>query len=129
LPDNIDNVFHKFKLLIAPASGRPRVLHFTLVGCIAWMTCKERGRVAKLTRAMHYVNNPELSSPEETRCQFNGSKADIKLGIDVHQDFYVVVEQVGGSNPHASYTACTCPPRTELSETPERWAEERSSAA
>jgi transposase len=48
---------------------------------------------------MQYVNNPELSSPEETRCQFNGSKADIKLGIDVHQDFYVVVEQVGGSNP------------------------------
>ena len=41
----------------------------------------------------------ELSSPEETHCQFNGSKADIKLGIDVHQDFYVVVEQVGGSNP------------------------------
>ena len=63
------------------------------------MTCKERGRVAKLTCAMQYVNNPELSSPEETRCQFNGSKADIKLGIDVHQDFYVVVEQVGGSNP------------------------------
>jgi transposase len=48
---------------------------------------------------MQYVNNPELSSHEETRCQFNGSKADIKLGIDVHQDFYVVVEQVGGSNP------------------------------
>jgi len=49
---------------------------------------------------MHYVDNTtELSSPEETRCQFNGSKADIKLGIDVHQDFYVVVEQVGGSNP------------------------------
>src|SRR5438045_6951390 len=43
--------------------------------------------------------NTELSSPEETRCQFNGSKADIKLGIDVHQDFYVVVEQVGGTNP------------------------------
>ena len=63
------------------------------------MTCKERGRVAKLSRAMQYVNNPELSSPEETRSQFNGSKADIKLGIDVHQDFYVVVEQVGGSNP------------------------------
>src|SRR5438067_4745618 len=63
------------------------------------MTCKERGRVVKLTRAMQYVNNPELSSLEETRCQFNGSKADIKLGIDVHQDFYVVVEQVGGSNP------------------------------
>src|SRR6266852_3089491 len=63
------------------------------------MTCKERGRVAKLTHAMQYVNNTELSSHEETRCQFNGSKADIKLGIDVHQDFYVVVEQVGGSNP------------------------------
>ena len=32
---------------------------------------------------MHYVNNTELSSHEETRCQFNGSKAVIKLGIDV----------------------------------------------
>jgi transposase len=41
----------------------------------------------------------ELSSLEETRCQFNGTKADIKLGIDVHQDFYVVVMQHGGSNP------------------------------
>jgi transposase len=27
------------------------------------------------------------------------AKADIKLGIDVHQHFYVVVIQVGGSNP------------------------------
>src|SRR5207253_3167486 len=36
---------------------------------------------------------------EETRCQFNGGTGAIKLGIDVHQDFYVVVEQVGGSNP------------------------------
>ena len=44
-------------------------------------------------------NNTELSSLEETRGQFNGRKADIKLGIDVHQDFYVVVEQVGGANP------------------------------
>jgi transposase len=43
--------------------------------------------------------NTELSSPEETRCQFNGSTGVIKLGIDVHQDFYVVVEQLGGSNP------------------------------
>jgi hypothetical protein len=43
------------------------------------MTCKERGQVAGLTRAMHYVNNPELSSTEETRCQLNRSKADIKL--------------------------------------------------
>src|SRR5437016_1939978 len=48
---------------------------------------------------MHYVNNTELSSHEETRCQFNGGRCAIKLGIDVHQDFYVVVEQVGGSNP------------------------------
>ena len=48
---------------------------------------------------MHYVNNTELSSHEETRRQFNGGPGAIKLGIDVHQDFYVVVEQVGGSNP------------------------------
>jgi transposase len=49
---------------------------------------------------MHYVDNTtELSSPEETRCQFNGSTGVIKLGIDVHQHFYVVVEQAGGSNP------------------------------
>jgi transposase len=45
------------------------------------------------------ITNTELSSPEETRCQFNGSTGAIKLGIDVHQDFYVVVKQVGGSNP------------------------------
>jgi transposase len=44
-------------------------------------------------------SNTELSSHEETRCQFNGGRCAIKLGIDVHQDFYVVVEQVGGSNP------------------------------
>src|SRR5206468_391516 len=48
---------------------------------------------------MHYVNNTELSSHEETRSQFNGGTGAIKLGIDVHQDFYVVVMQVGGSNP------------------------------
>src|SRR5437773_8108772 len=45
------------------------------------------------------ITNTELSSLEETRCQFNGGKADIKLGIDVHQDFYVVVVQEGGANP------------------------------
>ena len=45
------------------------------------------------------ITNTESSSHEETRCQFNGSKAVIKLGIDVHQNFYVVVEQVGGANP------------------------------
>lgn len=43
--------------------------------------------------------NTELSSHEGTRCQFNGSTGVIKLGIDVHQDFYVVVKQEGGSNP------------------------------
>jgi transposase len=48
---------------------------------------------------MQYVNNTELSSHEGTRLEFNPSKAVIKLGIDVHQEFYVVVEQVGGSNP------------------------------
>ena len=41
----------------------------------------------------------ELSSPEETRPEFNPGKAPIKLGIDVHQHFYVVVMQLGGSNP------------------------------
>jgi len=44
-------------------------------------------------------SNTELPSHEETRCQFNGGTGAIKLGIDVHQDFYVAVEQVGGSNP------------------------------
>src|SRR5437762_12656654 len=48
---------------------------------------------------MQYHNDTELSSLEETRCQINGGKCVIKLGIDVHQEFYVVVEQVGGSNP------------------------------
>src|SRR5882724_11588500 len=45
------------------------------------------------------ITNTELSSLEGTRRQFNGGKCAIKLGIDVHQDFYVVVEQVDGSNP------------------------------
>jgi transposase len=44
-------------------------------------------------------SNTELSSHEETCSQFNGGRCAIKLGIDVHQDFYVVVEQVGGTNP------------------------------
>ena len=48
---------------------------------------------------MHYANNTELSSHEGTRGQFNGRSATIKLGIDVHQEFYVVVCQEGGSNP------------------------------
>jgi transposase len=43
--------------------------------------------------------NTELSSLEGTRCQFSGSRAIIKLGIDVHQDYYAVVKQEGGTNP------------------------------
>ncbi len=46
---------------------------------------------------MNKCLHTELSSHEGTRCQFNGGKGLIKLGIDVHQDFYVVVEQVDGS--------------------------------
>src|SRR6267154_599971 len=41
----------------------------------------------------------ELSSPEGTRPEFNPGKAVIKLGIDVHQEFYAVVVQEGGGNP------------------------------
>src|SRR5205809_8067390 len=48
---------------------------------------------------MNSVYHTELSSLEETRCQFNGGRCAIKLGIDVHQDFYVVVVQEGGANP------------------------------
>jgi hypothetical protein len=48
---------------------------------------------------MNSVYHTELSSHEGTRSQFNGSRCVIKLGIDVHQDFYVVVMQEGGANP------------------------------
>ena len=48
---------------------------------------------------MNSSNNTELSSPEETRPEFNSGESAIKLGIDVHQHFYVVVLQVGGTNP------------------------------
>lgn len=48
---------------------------------------------------MNSVYHTELSSHEGTRCQFNGGRCTIKLGIDVHQEFYVVVMQEGGSNP------------------------------
>jgi transposase len=48
---------------------------------------------------MNKCFHTELSSHEGTRCQFNGGKQAIKLGIDVHQDFYVVVMQEGGGNP------------------------------
>jgi transposase len=45
------------------------------------------------------IENTELSSHEETRFEFNRSTGAIKLGIDVHQDYYVVVKQEGGTNP------------------------------
>jgi transposase len=48
---------------------------------------------------MNSVYHTELSSHEGTRCQFNGGRCAIKLGIDVHQDFYVVVMQEDGNNP------------------------------
>jgi transposase len=48
---------------------------------------------------MYQLTNTELSSPEETRSQFNGCTGVIKLGIDVHQQFYTVVVQEGGTNP------------------------------
>src|SRR6266852_7716568 len=45
------------------------------------------------------IHNTELSSLEETRLEFNPGKEAIKLGIDVHQEFYTVVVQEGGTNP------------------------------
>jgi transposase len=74
---------------------------------------------------MNKCLHTELSSHEGTRCQFNGGTGAIKfaegrirpvcgLGIDVHQDFYVVVEQVGGSNPK--------PPQRFQKEAFLRWA-------
>ena len=45
------------------------------------------------------TESSELSSHEGTRFEFNRSTGAIKLGIDVHQDFYVVVMQEGGTNP------------------------------
>ena len=47
----------------------------------------------------YIINNTELSSNEGTRFEFNRSTGAIKLGIDVHQDFYTVVIQEGGANP------------------------------
>jgi len=45
------------------------------------------------------IKSKELSSLEETRRQVNVRTGAIKLGIDVHQAFYVVVMQEDGSNP------------------------------
>ena len=58
------------------------------------MTRKERGRVVRLTGAMHYIDNTELSSHEETRSEFKrtseatkrtaGRVHTLALGTDVH---------------------------------------------
>ena len=48
---------------------------------------------------MNKCLHTELSSHEGTRSEFNPGNAVIKLGIDVHQEFYVVVVQEGGGNP------------------------------
>jgi transposase len=48
---------------------------------------------------MHKCLHTELSSHEGTRGQFNGRSGAIKLGIDVHQEFYVVVMQEGSAPP------------------------------
>jgi len=48
---------------------------------------------------MNKCLHTELSSHEGTRSEFNPGQTVIKLGIDVHQEFYVVVCQEGGSNP------------------------------
>ena len=45
------------------------------------------------------INNTRLSSPEETRGEFNLRQSAIKLGIDLHQEFCVVVRQDGGALP------------------------------
>src|SRR5919197_936739 len=74
------------------------------------MTCKGAGEWLNSPAPMQYLNDTELSSHEGTRCQFNGGRCAIKsaegrigryvgLGIDVHQDFYVVVMQGGATNP------------------------------
>lgn len=65
------------------------------------MTCGELSG-AGLGPTPDNMNNTikvESSSLEETRGQFNGRPGAIKLGIDVHQAFYVVVMQEGGANP------------------------------
>lgn len=65
------------------------------------MTCKELpgAGMGPTPDNMNKCLHTELSSHEGTRSEFNLGKAVIKLGIDVHQTFYVVVIQEGGGNP------------------------------
>jgi len=65
------------------------------------MTCRELSG-AGLGPTPDNMNNTikvEWPSHEGTRSEFNPGKTVIKLGIDVHQEFYVVVCQEGGGNP------------------------------
>jgi hypothetical protein len=51
---------------------------------------------------MNNIVKGKLSSHEETRSQFSGSQAMIKLGIDpaaAGPGLYVVIKQQSGSNP------------------------------
>jgi transposase len=70
---------------------------------------------------MNSVYHTELSSHEGTRRQFNGGRCAIKLGIDVHQNFYVVVMQQGGANPK--------PPQRFAKQTFLHWAAKLKSRA
>jgi hypothetical protein len=65
------------------------------------MTCKELSGagLGPTPDNMNKCLHTELSSHEGTRSEFNPGKRTIKLGIDVYQEFYVVVCQEGGSNP------------------------------
>src|ERR1700730_4958824 len=66
------------------------------------MTCKElsgAGQGPTPDKMNKCCLHTELSSHKGTRLEFNPSKAAIKLGIDVHQEHYVVVMQEGGGNP------------------------------
>jgi transposase len=65
------------------------------------MTCRELSGagLGPTPDNMNKCLHTELSSHEGTHSEFNSSKTVIKLGIDVHQEFYVVVLQEGGGNP------------------------------
>ena len=63
------------------------------------MTCWELPGAGLGPTPDNMINNTKLSLLEETRSEFNPGQGAIKLGIDVHQDYYVVVAQVEGSNP------------------------------
>ncbi|MDQ6655443.1 MAG: hypothetical protein M3Y80_06495 [Verrucomicrobiota bacterium] len=57
------------------------------------------------------LSDSELSSLEGTRGQFNVRSSAIKLGIAVHQAFYVVVAQEGGTQPKPAQRFGRWPPQ------------------